>query len=223
MSDSNQQRPDQPWESAVSSRLSKLRTMPIDTSRLDQMIRAQIPQPVPAHRIMWLRSARAIAASLLILGGITAAVLFSLSGGNVAAADMAQVHREIVSGQVPVMQVQSIEEANRMLAEAAPGAPPLPQVPRQHVMACCMTSVHNKKMACVLLKDEGVPITMAVANASDMKLPHAPTTDRDGVSYRVQSSHGLNMVMTERNRRWLCLISEMPADRLMDVAAQLRF
>jgi hypothetical protein len=56
-----------------------------------------------------------------------------------------------------------------------------------------------------------------------MRLPSSPTRTRGGVTYHVQSSGRLNMVMTEWDDRWVCLIGEIPADRLMDIAEQLRF
>ena len=90
-------------------------------------------------------------------------------------------------------------------------------------MACCMKSVQNKRVACVLLKDRGVPVTMTVANAADMKRPPAPTVTRDGVTYRVQTVGKLYMVMTERNERWVCLIGEVPAEQLMELASKLQF
>src|SRR6185437_14931073 len=131
--------------------------------------------------------------------------------------------QEIVSGTIPVMQVNSIDAANRMLNQQSPGAPSLPNVPDSHVMACCMKSIHNKKMACVLLKNAGVPVTLAVASATDMKLPAAPVQTRNGVEYRVQHVGNLNMVMTERNGRWLCLIGQVSAERLMEMATQIQF
>ena len=121
------------------------------------------------------------------------------------------------------MPVASIGEANQMLTLQSPGAPVLPQMPDSQVMACCMKSVHNKKMACVLLKDEGVPVTLVVASAADMKMPTAPIQRRAGIDYRVQQVGDLSMVMTERDGNWLCLIGRTPAQRLMDMAAQVRF
>jgi hypothetical protein len=121
------------------------------------------------------------------------------------------------------MKVASIEEASRMLAKQWPQSPDLPDAPEQHVMACCMQSVKNKKMACVLLKKEDVPVTMAVARSTDMEMPSSPTRTRGGVTYHVQSTGRLNMVMTERNERWICLIGEMPQEHLMDLADQLKF
>jgi len=91
------------------------------------------------------------------------------------------------------------------------------------VMACCMRSVKNKKVVCVLMEDSAGPVSMTVANASDMQAPASPTVTRGGVSYHVQSVGPLNMVMTERNGRWICLIAKLPAERLMDLAASLEF
>jgi len=209
---------------AVAARLAGLRNMPVDTTALDRAVRAQVP-PLRARRTLLMRPMRAIAASFLVLAGVVTAVVLSTSSGPAlaSAAQMAQVHQDIVSGRIPVMQVDSIEAANRMLNSQSPDAPTLPQVPQSHVMACCMKSVHDKKMACVLLRDDGEPITLAVANGSDMKLAPAPVVSRNGVSYRVQSVGKLHMVMTERDGRWLCLISQLPADRLIDDAARVRF
>ena len=74
-----------------------------------------------------------------------------------------------------------------------------------------------------LLKDDGVPVTMTVANASDMRTPKTPTATRNGVSYNVESVGALQMVMTQRNGRWICLIGELPALRLMELAEKLQF
>lgn len=212
-------------DQAVAGRLAKLRTMPVDTSNLDKALRAQIPPLQPQRRILLLRPLRAIAASVLLLSAIAAAIMLNASSGPALAepAQMAQVHEDIVSGRIPVMHVASIEEANRMLNTQSPGAPTLPQMPASHVMACCMKSVHNRKMACVLLKDEGIPITLAVASAADMKVAPAPMTTRDGINFRVEKVGDLSMVMTEENGKWLCLIGHLPADHLMDLAAHVRF
>jgi hypothetical protein len=225
MSDEYRDEHDEALDRAVSARLAKLRTMPVDTSNLDKALRAQIPSSRHEWRIISLRPLRAVAASIVLISAIAAAIMLSTSSGPALAepAQMAQVHLDIVSGRIPVMQVASIEAANKMLNAQSPGAPTLPEIPDSHVMACCMKSVHNKRMACVLLKDEGVPITLAVARAADMKLAPAPVTTVNGIEYRVQKVGDLSMVMTEQGGKWLCLIGQVPADHLIDVAAQVKF
>ena len=219
---------------ATAARLARLRGLPVDVSRLEQRLRAEIgPPPAAASsagdldlrlRVGWLRPYRAAAAALLVAAVIAAALLATSSGPALASAgQMARVHEDLVSGRTPVIQVDSIEAASRALAADWPQSPNLPGMPREHVMACCMKSVRDKRMACVLLKAEGVPVTMAVARAADMRLPASPTRTRGGVTYHVQSVGRLNMVMAERQGRWVCLIAELPVERLMDFADQLRF
>ena len=213
---------------AVANRLSKLRTMPVDTSRMESALRAQLPERSEsvAKRYIWrIGSLRAIAASLLLISSIVLGLVLITSSrsAQAEAVQMAQVHEDMVSGKIDVMQVDSIESANRMLSSEHPDAPSLPQVPDSHVMACCMKSVGDKRMACVLLKDSNVPVTLAVARSDEMKLHPMPMQLRNGVSYRVQHVGDLSMVMTERDGKWLCLIGALPADRLMDLASQVKF
>jgi hypothetical protein len=219
---------DERWEQAVSGRLSKLRSMPADTTRLASLLQSQIPRPAAARRrAPWLSigSMRAVAASLLLVGALGATLFFAASSRPALAspAQMARMHEDLVAGKTRAMQVDSIEAANRVLAGEHPQFPSLPNVPAEHVMACCMNSLKDKDVACVLMKREGLPVSLMVARSRDMRLPSSPVTVRNGVSYHVQSSGKLNMVMTERHDRWVCLIAEMPAEQLMDLAARLEF
>ena len=221
-------------DEATAARLAKLRSMPVDTSRLEETLRAKIPAAEvagrPARRdglriSSWFKPLPAVAASFVLLSAVVAVVLLSSSGGPAlaSASTMAQMHEDLVSGRSPVMQVSSIAEANQALAGQSPGGPMLPGAPEGHVMACCMKSVKGKRVACVLLRNGGEPITMTVANAADMRLPDSPSVTRAGVTYHVQAAGGLNMVMTERNGHWVCLIGRVPADRLMDLTSSLQF
>ena len=225
MSEFDEKSDDGRLDRAVADRLAKLRTIPVDTLRLEQSLRGKIPAPPTAlARSLRIGPLRAVAASIAILL-IAAAVLLTTTTGPALAspAQMAQFHQDMVLGKTPVMQVDSIEAANRALAAQSPDSPQVPGIPAQHVMACCMKSVKNKKVACVLLKDDGVPVTMTVANASDMRTPKSPTAARNGVRYNVESVGALQMVMTQRNGRWICLIGELPAQRLMELAEKLQF
>jgi hypothetical protein len=226
-------------DQATSRRLGRLRTMPVETGRLDQMLRAAVPAVVgvdeAASSSRWsigyfLRPMRAVAASLILIAGIAALLLVNSSGAALASTEqMARMHEDLVSGRVPVTEVKSLEEAGQMLGGKGAAVPSLPSMPtgatqpQAHVMACCIKSVQNKRVACVLLKSEGVPVTMAVADAKDVRSPKSPVVVHSGTRYHVQSSGSLNMVMTEREGRWVCLIAELPAERLMGLAAHLEF
>ena len=209
-------------DEAMAKRLRRLGTMPMDTSRLESRLRAEIGIQTPRKR--WLRPMRAVAAGIALLVLLTA-IFISTSGGPVLAStsQMAQMHYEMVNAKPALMQVASIDAANSALSKDWPDSPQIPGVPPEHVMACCMKSVKSKKVACVLLKNDNVPVTMTVANAADMRLPASPTIQRGGVTYHVQSEGALNMVMTEHHGRWVCLMGELPAERLIDLAAKMQF
>jgi hypothetical protein len=217
-------------DEATAQRLARLRSMPVDTSRLDQFIQAEIPRqdskPSGLSIFFHSRPVRAIAAGvgMLLMIGV---VMWSLTGGAVLASPdtMAKFHEELVSGRVAAVRVDTIADANRTLADQWNMGVELPSVPQEHVMLCCMRNIKDKHVACVLLRsDGGVPVTMAVAKAMDMRLPaDSQTVVSDGVTYHIESSGKLNMVMSQRQGRWICLIGELPPQRLIHIAGAIEF
>src|SRR5438045_2666720 len=91
---------------ATASRLARLKSVPVDTSRLDRLVRAQIPQSDRRSLFVWMKPLRAVAASLIVLVTI-AAILLSTSGGPVlaSAVQMARMHEDLVAGRTTVMKV----------------------------------------------------------------------------------------------------------------------
>jgi hypothetical protein len=221
-------------DEAVSARLARLRSMPVDLSALRAAVEAQVgaaPRGRGQGRRMvlgWLNPTRAAAASLLILGMVVVLVIASSSGPVLASPDrLAQIHRDVVSGGAHGMRpVTSIDAANAALASENPGGPAVPGVAGvadDHVMACCVHTVGRKKMSCVSLMTDGVPVSLAVADAADIRLPASETVTVEGVTYHVQSAQDVNMAMTERNGRWVCLMGKLPTGRLIEIAKGLRF
>jgi hypothetical protein len=213
---------DDPMEQAIAQRLQSLSALPVDTSRLDAAIRAQIPalQAATRNRRIW-RPIAAIAATLLIVAGV--AIVLMGREAQASPSMMAQMHLDMVSGKIPTMRADNIDDANRAIAAMAGNFPRLPEPPASHTMACCMKNVGNKRVACILLDNGGTPVTMVVADAADVQSPHSAMVVRNGVTYHVQSVNDLQMVMTERGHCWVCLIGATPADKLMDLADHLKF
>ncbi|MGD0389692.1 MAG: hypothetical protein ABSC42_12140 [Tepidisphaeraceae bacterium] len=218
--------PDQDWQNAVQRRLTKLRNMPVELAALEARVNAAIPpqrRSVIARMTTW-RIAEAIAAGFILVV-VSLGLMFIFSGGPVVASaqDFAQFHEDLVAGRVQAVHVTTIEAANKALAAQDSLSPQLPEVPNEHVMACCMNSVKGKRVACVLIDQGGTPVTLTVANAADMKSPASPMVEQNGSAYHVHAVNGLNMVMTERHGRWICLMGRLPRQRLMDLADQLQF
>jgi hypothetical protein len=219
------------WDDAVGARLRKLGAMPVETERVAAALEREIGRPAAAAaargRRLWLgmRPLRAMAASLLLMAGIVTLIVVGTANGPALAvpAQMAQMHEDLASGRTPAVRVSSIEEANKALADQSRNCPELPDMPAGHAMACCMKSVKNKKVACLLMKREGVPVTLMVAYGRDVRSPESPVHTRNGARYYVTSTGKLNMVMTERQERWICLIGEVPPERLLDIADGLKF
>lgn len=215
-------------EEATSRRLARLRTAPVDISRLESAVRAETSRPtrLPTRRWAAWRGmpSRAAAASLLILALVGALVLHSSSGPALASAEqLLHIHDDVLhdSGDA-VTRVDSAAAVNATLAREAPGVPPVPDLPPDHVRSCCAHMLCGKRLACVKLQLDGVPVTMAVAAASDIRAPAGRSVSVEGTAYDIQSMNGVTMVMHQRGNRWVCLMSSLPADRLIAFARALR-
>jgi hypothetical protein len=213
---------EEPLQTAIGARLKKLGSLPVDTLGLERSLRGKLPPPPRGRKHRSWAMMIAVAASVLIVAAL--AVLF-LQGREAQASPvlMARMYHDVVDGRVPTMRANSLAEANNAIAAFSGNFPTLPEPPSSHMMACCMRNVGNKKVACILLDNAGTPVTMVVANAADMKSPRSPTLVKEGVTYHVQTTGDLHMVMTERDNRWICLISPLSQERLMDVAQGLHF
>lgn len=216
---------------AISMRLRKLRSLPMDTSGLERAVADELAGSSRGNReLTWwagiLRPTRAVAASVLVLISIVSVVMLTASSGpaHAEAIQMATMHREVVEGKVPVTRVSSIGEAEQVLSKQWSRSPELPDLPDDHVMACCLRRIENKKIACVLLNDDGTPVSMMVADGADVKAARSATTvTRAGVTYHIETSGELNMVMAKRGDRWVCLIGKRPVDRLIALSGGLKF
>jgi hypothetical protein len=220
----------------VKRRLERLGSVPVDTSGLDAFIRREIaPRPVaatveprPSHTGGWERARgyRAYAASFAALLLVSAIVFMTWTTPAIAdsSAMMLRVHEDLVSGRVRAVQVDSIDAANRAIKEQWPASPGVPLVPAEHVMKCCMRDIGDKRLACVLIEVDGTPVSMAVAASSaEMHHPRGRMIDKDGQHYTVEDVSGLNMVMTRRDGKWVCLMGKVDQEKLLDLATKLAF
>jgi hypothetical protein len=193
----------------------------IDTSRLDAMIEMQIPRPHSSRvgRFLQIRAVR-VAAIFIAVAGTIGLIYGSPSGRSVLASPelLAQFHEQLLGDNTNAVPVNSIDAANKALADVLHASMRIPQIPTIEVTKCDLQTIKDKPVACVLLQSGGVPVTMAVANAMDMRDPESERRIEKGTEYHITASGELNMVMTERHGRWICLISELPADGLVEIA-----
>ena len=214
---------------ATQARLSKLASRPVDTSALASRLRAEMAEHRAADRpaafafpawAHWLRRG-AVAAAIVVV--VTVGFVTSQSGSAVyaAPAEMAQLHRDLVAGRAPVVPVANLAAAKRTIESNWRDAPAIPDQWDQNVHACCLRDVQSRRVACILLKQSGVPVTVVLARTRDFRSPDDDTVDHNGRKYVVHSLGGVNMVMTQRGGRWMCLMGEIPQDALMRLAEGL--
>ncbi|MFI5382410.1 MAG: hypothetical protein ACHRHE_24195 [Tepidisphaerales bacterium] len=219
MSDPNNDNSSDRWDAAVSRRLGQLGGMPVDTSGMESLLRSRTGGEQPRLRV-WLRPMRIAASLLLAIGALAAVVVWVDRGAHASASEMAQLHYDLVATMTPV---DSIDAANDLLSATASGGPGFAAVPAEHRHACCVKNIKDARVACVLMKSDNAYITMAVANADAVKMPHGQVVVKDGLTFHVQTIGKVHMVTLQRAGRHVCLMSELPAERLIELGTKLRF
>jgi hypothetical protein len=164
------------------------------------------------------RPAAAVAASLVLIAIVGMALL---QGRPAQASAMVQLHRDIMAGKVHTMPVDSVAEVNEAFAAFGKNGVRI-EAPQMAVMSCCMQHVEGKQVYCVQLKEEGVPVTLTIADAAAVAAPKTTTVMHKGAAYHVEASGELTMVTTEHGGRRVCLIGALPAERLMGLAEGLK-
>lgn len=211
-------------DDAIAKRLARLRDRPVDTAGL----RLRMHEHIAAHRPKapnrrWITPRRVFAASLFLLGSVVALLLTTRSSGVLASPmELSLIHRGNISGEEGAVIVNSMASVQRILTDRWTQCPRLPDCQFGQVKSCHVHQHAGKRLACVEMTVDGQTLTLAVASAADMRLPEAPTVSRNGDDYRIQSSGGVNIVVTRRRNLWICLMGELPVDLLVDVAASLR-
>lgn len=207
-------------------RLAGLGQVPVDTSDLERRLEAALWQQQRRPAPRW--SPRLVRLALAAMVAIAAGTFLYFQGGATpviaAPVALAQLHRDLVAGQIPMVSVSTIEQANHYLTSEWTEAPPLPDPTAATVTSCCKKNLQNRNVACVLLDYDGQQVTMMVGRSRDL-VCGAKHTDvmQHGRHYAVHESDGLQMVMIENKGRWICLMSAASVDALMDLADSLRF
>ncbi len=219
---------------ATRDRLAKLADEPVDTMSALARFRAavaaddqgDVPQVGMPRFPIWKRWPAWAGMAATIMLAATLLFLLSNTGPSpvyAAPVEMAQLHRDLVSGKAPVTPVRNIEEARRTIETQWQEAPLLPQLPDENIHACCLRGVQSRQVACVLLRRGDVPVTVVVARTKDFKSTSGPMLTRNGREYAVHSRDGINMAMTQHQDRWLCFMSELGSDELIELAQSVAF
>lgn len=215
------------------ARLARLAAMPVDTSRLERRLSAALgagaAPSARSLRVIWTRRAAAAAAVLLL--ALMAAHMVDRSAGPALAEpfELTDLHERLVRGESAMLAAADVEEANRRIAAQSadgPAVPGLAATRRLYVRSCCLAEVRGRLVAAVLMVDEGRAVTLVVAQARDFAGPMGQVIERDGRELLAHRLNDLEMVVTRRGDRWLCVMGqadEVDRERLAAIAAGIIF
>ncbi len=176
-------------QQAVSRRVARLATMPVDTSHLDEMLRRKIDRP-PQRLPMWLwwtTPLAGVAAALAII-----AVVFFASTPKLSAADLARVYSHLTSGS---QQFNAGEMTNMpMRCALMPG----------EKATCCREMVAHQHLTCMLIKRHSSQPVVLVACNLRAKMPVGQEVTIAGHKDTFSRSGNVNMVMRRTGSHWLC-------------------
>jgi hypothetical protein len=119
--------------------------------------------------------------------------------------------------------VTSVEQANRVLSGQWSDLPQLPTPTSSQLHACCIHDFMDSKVACLILRDGQTPLTMVVGRAREFRPAEGRTVERGGRKFTLHEVNGLRMAMTHQGDRFVCLMGEVSADRLLEIAEGLGF
>lgn len=219
-----------PLEKATRARLAKLASVPVDTSRLERQLKAVLARAGPQGplRLPWpwrWRTVSGIAATIAVAAVIALVLLESGSLPVVAAPlELARVHDGVLSGQINTIQVSSFQEASMVIRQDWPEAPQIPEPLAGRVTSCCLHALQDRRVACILVEHLGRPVTLAVGYSRDLvcSADHQKI-QRRGRTYLVHSEDRVQMAMIQIDRRWVCVMGDLPLEDLIELADGLRF
>jgi hypothetical protein len=211
---------------AIAKRLARLRGRSVNAEELSRTVRERVSGnhylTHPSHRRM--SSLRVLTVGALLAAVLAAVVTISRDRGGVLAtsAQLAEIHFDNAHGDKAAVAVGSIESAERILSAEWSECPPIPKSDAMLVRSCHLHKVSGKRLACVEATVDGTILTLAVAHSDDFRLPGGPNVIRNGMTIYIQSSAGINIVIAKKNERWVCLMADLPTERLVEITASLR-
>jgi len=217
-------------DAATSARLAKLGAMPVDVSRLQAKLRQAMGHERPGATMnisRWQRAWRPVSgiAAMFVVAGLIGWLV--VSGGSepaiAAPAELAQMHEQASRDVPPMMRATSVDEANQLLAEQLGGSKPLPNQMPGRMHACCLRQFAGTALSCVMIEWKGKMVSVAVADADQLRSPPGRTVERGGRRFTLHHANGVNMVMAGEHGRWLCVMGDAGDEDLLDIAAGIRF
>ena len=211
---------------ATQRRLARLGTLPVDTSRLEQKLRAAgVPRAGSSHMVFrrWRDAVAATAAAAAVALMVLLPLIWGSGPVQAAPVQLGRLHADIVAGRLKVQPVTSIEEANRLIHEQRRDAPYLPGMEGVRIQSCCLTDVQGRLVAVAVLNGQAPKVTLIVAEAPGFAHEMGTAVRIDDRTFWGHEVDGVRMVMSNTDDRWLCVMGDRSYEELAKIAAETRF
>lgn len=213
-------------EQATRRRLAKLGSLPVDTRRLEQKLRAGgVSRVGSSHRFFrgWRKAVAATAAAAAVALMVLLPLIFGPGPVQASVIELGRLHMDIVAGRLNVQPVTTIEEANRLIHEQRRDAPSLPGMAGARIQSCCLTDVRGRLVAVAVLNGEASKVTLVVAEAPGFAHEMGTAVKVGDRTFWGHEVGGVRMVMFNTDDRWLCVMGDRTYEDLAKIAAATRF
>ena len=183
-------------QQAVSRRVARLATIPVDTSRLDVLLQRQVAHGHSRVWLWWATPLVGVAAAVAIM----LLLLFS-AAPQISAADLAGVYSRLTATNQPLSGTMNMPASCQLK-------------PGENGM-CCRQMVDHQNLTCIRIDTHfGQPVVVVMANARRVKMPPAggEALIIAGHPYTLTHSGHVNMVMRRAGGKWFCAMgTQKPA------------
>lgn len=216
-------------DQATQDRLSKLASMPVDLSRLEQKMADQLParqqHNSPRHinpMQGWLR----VAAIIAVMVGVAGASYYAFFGVGPQSAiaqtmTVAELHDHLLNDPQEAYLAKSVEEAQALIDAQLAGKQPLPIVDGTHIESCCLVEGEFPLRAALVVTQPAGNVTIIIAQGEDFAQPMHPIDHPSGLQLQGHDHAGMPMVMRNVGDLWMCVMGDLEQSELADIAAAI--
>ncbi len=194
---------------AVAQRLARLATMPVDTTKLDRALRAQIS--LPKRNVgTWRIAVSGLVAAAVIL----AALLIPLTvphSSRASVSDLSQIYNRMLVSPLAGGITNAQKNTLQLMCPPTTG----------HLASCCMQTLHHHRVACMLVKRGKQTVGVVVVPAGSLEYPQGIHRRYEGGSFIVRKTGKLNIVIRSGRRHWICVMGPQRVSELMLIASQI--
>ncbi len=213
-------------EDATRRRLAGLASLPVDTRRLEQRLKAAGVTPGGPAYPFFLGRRAAVGALAAMLTIALLIVLPRVGGLNTAAAapiQLDRLHHDIVTGRLKIESSKTIDEVNRSIERQHREGPAAPGFEHAQVQSCCLIDAQGKLMSVAILDDGPSKVTLVVARAKDFGHNMGVPVRVDQRLFFGHEIDGVRMVMANQGDHWLCVMGQQTYQSLAQIASEIRY